>query len=83
MHELTNVLEIKRNGRTYTQITNTIDDLRKKRPLSIIKKGIVFSVLDGGSSAEYFKNEKIFLSFDKKIILYLLDLSKTILNIYS
>ena len=30
MYELTNVLEIKRSGRTYNQIANTLDDLRKK-----------------------------------------------------
>ncbi|MFB8429544.1 replication initiation protein [Enterococcus faecium] len=76
MYELTNVLEITRSGRTYNQIANTLDDLRKKEVTiynqekeSIIRTGWV-------SSAEYFKNGKIILSFDKKLTPYLLDLSK-------
>ena len=65
MYELTNVLEIKRSGRTYNQIANTLDDLRKKEVTiynqerdSIVRTGWV-------SSAEYFKNGKVLLSFDK------------------
>ncbi|HAP4912621.1 TPA: replication initiation protein [Enterococcus faecalis] len=76
MYELTNVLEIKRSGRTYNQIANTLDDLRKKEVTiynqereSIVRTGWV-------SSAEYFKNGKVILSFDKKLAPYLLDLSK-------
>lgn len=76
MYELTNVLEIKRSGRTYNQIANTLDDLRKKEVTiynqereSIVRTGWV-------SSAEYFKNGKVLLSFDKKLTPYLLDLSK-------
>ena len=76
MYELTNVLEIKRSGRTYNQIANTLDDLRKKEVTiynqereSIFRTGWV-------SSAEYFKNGKVILSFDKKLAPYLLDLSK-------
>lgn len=76
MYELTNVLEIKRSGRTYNQIANTLDDLRKKEVTiynqereSIVRTGWV-------SSAEYFKNGKVLLSFDKKLTPYLLNLSK-------
>lgn len=76
MYELTNVLEIKRSGRTYNQIADTLDDLRKKEVTiynqdreSIVRTGWV-------SSAEYFKNGKVILSFDKKLAPYLLDLSK-------
>lgn len=76
MYELTNVLEIKRSGRTYNQIADTLDDLRKKEVTiynqdreSIVRTGWV-------ASAEYFKNGKVILSFDKKLAPYLLDLSK-------
>lgn len=76
MYELTKVLEIKRSGRSYNQIANTLDNLRRKEVTiynqekeSIVRTGWV-------SSAEYFKHGKILLLFDKKLTPYLLDLSK-------
>ncbi len=74
MYELTKVLELKASGRTYSQIAQNLEDMRAKsikiyKRESIVRTGWV-------SSAEYFKNGKVLLSFDKKLTPYLLNLSK-------
>jgi len=76
MYELSNVLKIKRSGRTYNQISNTLDDLRKKEVTIYNQERDSITRTGWVSSAEYFRNGKVLLSFDKKLTPYLLDLSK-------
>lgn len=76
MYELCKVLEIKQSGRTYNQLTTTINDLRKKDV--VIYNPDLQEVIQTGwiSSATYSKNGKVRLRFDDNLKPYLLQLSK-------
>lgn len=75
MYELSNILNLKRSGRTYNQIEKNIDNLRKK-DVTIIQDKDTIVRTGWFTAAVYNRNGNVTLEFDRRLTPFLLQLKK-------
>lgn len=76
MYELCKVLNIKSSGRSYNQLAESLNDLRKKDVIIYDKERKAITQCGWVSSATYYDNGQVELCFADKLKPYLLQLSK-------
>lgn len=74
MYELTNVLNLKRSGTTYSDLSKNIGDLRKKEVLIYNDEKEMMTQTGWVESANYYKNGQIELKLNNHLAPYLLGL---------
>jgi plasmid replication initiation protein len=74
MYELTNVLNIKRNGKNYADLAKAIGDLRKKEVLVYDKERKVITQTGWVQAADYQENGQVEIELSPKLAPHLLNL---------
>ena len=76
MYELTNVLNLKKSGTTYSQLAKTLDDLRAKSVVIVNENEERRSITQTGwlTSSTYWENGQVELELAKQLAPYLLSL---------
>ena len=74
MYELSNVLDLKRNGKNYSDLARNIGDLRKKEVLIYNKDRKSVTQTGWVSEATYEENGQVEILLSSKLAPYLLDL---------
>ena len=76
MYELTNVLNLKRSGTTYSQLAKTLDDLRAKSIVIYNEEKRAITQTGWLTASTYWENGQVELELAKQLAPYLLGLKK-------